>query len=89
MQAAWPRHVGHAEIVTWINRPIHNLNGAPRATASFSMRTEDARPSWHGDCIVPAMSDEKYVALLLWTICVLTFACGVVAITQHPEWFGA
>jgi len=33
--------------------------------------------------------DETYVALLLWTICVLTFACGVVAITQHPDWFGA
>jgi hypothetical protein len=35
------------------------------------------------------MSDEHYTALLLWTICVLTFACGVVALTQHPEWFGA
>jgi hypothetical protein len=34
-------------------------------------------------------SDETYVALLLWTICVLTFACGVMAITQHPDWFGA
>jgi len=33
--------------------------------------------------------DEAYVALLLWTICVLTFACGVMAITQHPDWFGA
>jgi hypothetical protein len=33
--------------------------------------------------------DETYVALLLWTICVLTFACGVMAITQHPDWFGA
>jgi hypothetical protein len=37
----------------------------------------------------PAMTDENYTALLLWTICVLTFACGVVALTQHPEWFGA
>jgi hypothetical protein len=36
-----------------------------------------------------AMTDENYTALLLWTICVLTFACGVVALTQHPEWFGA
>jgi hypothetical protein len=35
------------------------------------------------------MTDENYTALLLWTICVLTFACGVVALTQHPEWFGA
>jgi hypothetical protein len=35
------------------------------------------------------MTDERYVALLLWTICVLCFACGVAAITQHPEWFGA
>jgi len=40
----------------------------------------------------PVMTDEKdqrYVALLLWTICVLTFACSVVALTQHPDWFGA
>jgi len=44
---------------------------------------------WHTDCITQAMSDESYVALLLWTICVLSFACGVAAITQHPEWFGA
>jgi hypothetical protein len=36
-----------------------------------------------------AMTDESYTTLLLWTICVLTFACGVVALTQHPEWFGA
>jgi hypothetical protein len=35
------------------------------------------------------MTDERYVTLLLWTICVLTFACGVVALTEHPEWFGA
>jgi hypothetical protein len=35
------------------------------------------------------MTDEKYFTLLLWTICVLLFACSVVALTQHPEWFGA
>jgi hypothetical protein len=35
------------------------------------------------------MTDEKYVALLVWTICVLMLACGVVALGQHPEWFGA
>ncbi len=35
------------------------------------------------------MTHEKHFVLLLWTICVLTFACGVVALTQHPEWFGA
>jgi hypothetical protein len=35
------------------------------------------------------MSDERYLALLLWTICVLTCACSVVALTEHPEWFGA
>jgi hypothetical protein len=34
------------------------------------------------------MTDENYTVLLLWTICVLAFACGVVALTQHPEWFG-
>ena len=35
------------------------------------------------------MTDESYVSLLLWTICVLMFACGVMAITEHPDWFGA
>jgi hypothetical protein len=35
------------------------------------------------------MNDERYIPILLWTICVLTFACGIMAITQHPEWFGA
>jgi hypothetical protein len=35
------------------------------------------------------MSDERYVSLLVWTICVLMFACSVMAITEHPEWFGA
>jgi hypothetical protein len=37
----------------------------------------------------PGMDDENYFVLLLWTICVLMFACGVVALTEHPEWFGA
>lgn len=36
-----------------------------------------------------AMTDESYTTVLLWMICVLTFACGLVALTQHPEWFGA
>jgi hypothetical protein len=35
------------------------------------------------------MTDENYVSLLLWTICVLMFACGVMAIAEHPDWFGA
>jgi hypothetical protein len=35
------------------------------------------------------MTDQRYFSLLLWTISVLMFACGVVALTQHPEWFGA
>jgi hypothetical protein len=35
------------------------------------------------------MTDESYLALLLWAICLLTFACCVVAVTEHPEWFGA
>jgi hypothetical protein len=37
----------------------------------------------------PIMTEENYVSLLLWTICVLMFACGVMAITEHPDWFGA
>lgn len=44
---------------------------------------------WHVTCFVALMNDDRYVSLLLWTICVLTFACGVMAITQHPDWFGA
>jgi hypothetical protein len=35
------------------------------------------------------MTDDHYFSLLLWTIFGLMFACGVVALTQHPEWFGA
>jgi hypothetical protein len=35
------------------------------------------------------MTDEHYLSLLLWTISLLMFACSVVALTQHPEWFGA
>lgn len=38
---------------------------------------------------VVVMNDEDQLPLLLWTICVLVFACGVVALTQHPDWFGA
>jgi hypothetical protein len=39
--------------------------------------------------LLATMTDDRYLALLLWTICVLTFACSVVALTEHPEWFGA
>jgi hypothetical protein len=35
------------------------------------------------------MSDENYSLVLLQIICLLMFSCGVVALTQHPEWFGA
>jgi hypothetical protein len=35
------------------------------------------------------MTDQRYFSLLLWTTSVLMFACGVVALTEHPEWFGA
>jgi hypothetical protein len=35
------------------------------------------------------MTDEHLFLLLLWTISVLMLACSVVALTQHPEWFGA
>jgi hypothetical protein len=52
-------------------------------------RLQPHRPVWHGDCFAGAMTDDRYLALLLWTICVLTFACSVVALTEHPEWFGA
>jgi hypothetical protein len=35
------------------------------------------------------MSDENYSLVLLQVICLLMFSCGFVALTQHPEWFGA
>lgn len=35
------------------------------------------------------MTDERYFSLLLMMISVLMFACGVVALTQHSDWFGA
>ena len=37
----------------------------------------------------PVMSDKNYFSLLVCMICLLMFACSVVAITEHPEWFGA
>jgi hypothetical protein len=53
--------------------------------------TEERRSAEFGTWIalMPGMTDERYLALLLWTICVLVFACSVVALTQHPDWFGA
>jgi hypothetical protein len=56
---------------------------------TLPLRSRTRRSIWHVDCIAAGMTDERYMALLLWTICVLMFACSVVAITQHPEWFGA
>jgi hypothetical protein len=53
------------------------------------MRIEGAGRIWHTICYAVGMNDERHFTLLLWTICVLTFACGVVALTQHPDWFGA
>jgi hypothetical protein len=35
------------------------------------------------------MTEESYTMLLLAAICVLAFACGLVALTEHPEWFGS
>jgi hypothetical protein len=40
-------------------------------------------------CTAIIMTDEHYFLALLWTICLLTFACSVVVLTQHPDWFGA
>ena len=47
------------------------------------------RRFWHADCLIAGMSDENYSLVLLQIICLLMFSCGVVALTQHPEWFGA
>jgi hypothetical protein len=35
------------------------------------------------------MTDESYTSMLLAAICVLAFACGMLALVQHPEWFGS
>jgi hypothetical protein len=35
------------------------------------------------------MADENYLLLLLQIVCLLMFSCGVVVLTQHPDWFGA
>ena len=53
-------------------------------------RIADGRDKLFGMRIasMPVMTDENYFTLLVWTICVLMFACGVVALTEHPEWFG-
>jgi hypothetical protein len=77
--------VGHA--VSELPAEVTAVAAAFRG--SLVTRSCPGRPVWHGDCIAVAMSDDKYVTLLLWTICVLTFACSVVALTEHPEWFGA
>jgi hypothetical protein len=45
--------------------------------------------SWHADCIITSMTDEKYSLVLLQLLCLLMFSCGVALLTQHPEWFGA
>jgi len=33
--------------------------------------------------------DTNYSMLLVWAICVLLFWCGVLALTQHSDWFNA
>jgi hypothetical protein len=62
----------------------HSFNAGSRTTGG-------ARGGQSGTWIASGriMTDESYVSLLLWTICVLMFACGVMAITEHPDWFGA
>jgi hypothetical protein len=47
------------------------------------------RGFWHADCFVTGMTNENYSLVLLQLLCLLMFACGVVLLTRHPEWFGA
>ena len=44
--------------------------------------------NWHADCFVTGMTDENYFLMLFQIVCLLMFSCGVVVLTQHPEWFG-
>jgi hypothetical protein len=73
---------GRTGIARFSARPRH-------ARRPMKRSSRGAGRIWHMDCIMRTMTDESYVSLLLWTICVLMFACGVVAVTEHPNWFGA
>jgi len=55
------------------------------------MATAILAAAWLGTAETRRRGENPEVgwSLLLWAICVLTFACSVVALTQHPEWFGA
>jgi hypothetical protein len=46
------------------------------------------RDLWHADCFVNGMTNENYFLVLFQIACLLMFSCGVVVLTQHPEWFG-
>ena len=71
----------------FLNKPSRSIRRkALRAAEPSSVLIDQL--GWHSDCIAAVMTDERYFTLLLWTICVLTFACSVVALTEHPEWFG-
>lgn len=41
------------------------------------------------DCMTFFMTEESYTSMLLAAIFVLAFACGMLALTEHPEWFGS
>jgi len=43
----------------------------------------------HASYRLAVMTDENYFLFLVWSICALMFSCGFVALTHHPEWFGA
>jgi hypothetical protein len=60
----------------------------PKADMS-SASSDRLRSFWHADCLIAGMADENYLLLLLQIVCLLMFSCGVVVLTQHPEWFGA
>ena len=43
-------------------------------------------PHWYASCV---LTGTNYSMLLVWAICVLLFWCGVLALTQHSDWFNA
>jgi len=46
----------------------------------------EPRQTWPASSV---MTDNNYLVLLVWAICVLVFLCGVVALTEHSQWFNA
>jgi hypothetical protein len=68
-----------------MNQPLFGLYAKQRRLCSSSRH----HPMADQLQALAVMTDENYFLLLTWIVCALMFSCGVVALTHHPEWFGA